>query len=85
MSHAQEKLWSKDFIIMSVINFLMLVIFYLLMVTIASFAVKDYHASASQAGLATGIYIIGTLFGRLGTGRFIDDFDRKKVLIIDLS
>lgn len=84
MSHAKEKLWSKDFVIMSIINFIILVIFYLLMVTIASFAVKEYHASTSQAGLVTGIYIIGTLIGRLGTGRVIDQFGRKKVLIIGL-
>ena len=84
MSNAKEKLWSKDFVIMSIINFVILVIFYLLMVTIASFAVKEYHASTSQAGLVTGIYIIGTLIGRLATGRVIDQFGRKKVLIIGL-
>ena len=84
MSNAKEKLWSKDFVIMSIINFVILVIFYLLMVTIASFAVKEYHASTSQAGLVTGIYIIGTLIGRLATGRVIDHFGRKKVLIIGL-
>lgn len=84
MSHAKEKLWTKDFIVMSLINFFILLIFYLLMVTIASFAVKDYHATTSQAGLVTGIYIIGTLIGRLGTGRVIDHFDRKHVLIVGL-
>lgn len=84
MSHAKGKLWTKDFVIMSIINFLIILIFYLLMVTIASFAVKEYHASPSQAGLVTGIYIIGTLIGRLATGRVIDQFDRKKVLIIGL-
>ncbi|WP_397536626.1 MFS transporter [Rummeliibacillus pycnus] len=84
MSNAKEKLWSKDFIIMSIINFIILVIFYLLMVTIASFAVKDYHATTSQAGLVTGIYIIGTLIGRLATGRIIDQVGRKRILIIGL-
>lgn len=84
MSLAKEKLWSKDFVIMSIINFLILVIFYLLMVTMASFAMKEYHASTSQAGLVTGIYIIGALIGRLATGRVIDQFGRKRILIIGL-
>ena len=51
MSNTSEKLWTKDFIIMSIINFIIMIIFYLLMVTMASYAVKEFHASVSQAGL----------------------------------
>nr|WP_281288171.1 MFS transporter [Kurthia sibirica] len=84
MKQGKEKLWTKQFINMAIINFLIIVIFYLLMVTIATFAVKDYHATVSQAGLVTGIYIIGTLLGRLFTGRVIDQIGRKKVLLFGL-
>lgn len=84
MKSSKEKLWSKEFILMSAINFLLIVIFYLLMVTIAEFAMQDYHATVSQAGLVTGIYIIGTLLGRLFTGRIIDQVGRKKVLLFGL-
>lgn len=62
----------------SITNFIVLLIFYLLMVTTSSFAVNEYHATASQAGLATGIYIVGTLIGRLFTGRYISTFGVKK-------
>ena len=68
----------------SITNFIVLLIFYLLMVTTSSFAVKEYHATASQAGLATGIYIVGTLIGRLFTGRFIGTVGVKKIVILGL-
>ena len=79
MSNAGEKLWTKDFIIMSIINFVIMIIFYLLMVTMASYAVKQFHASVSQAGLVAGIYIVGTLLGRIVTGRIINKVGTKKI------
>lgn len=84
MNNKNEKLWTKDFIMVSITNFIVLLIFYLLMVTTSSFAVNEYHASASQAGLATGIYIVGTLIGRLFTGRYIGSVGVKKILILGL-
>ncbi|WP_409974993.1 MFS transporter [Bacillus sp. Bva_UNVM-123] len=83
-TNTREKLWTKDFIIMSVINFNLMLIFYLLMVTMASFAVKEYHASVSQAGLVSGIYIVGALIGRVVTGRIIQKVGTKKILMVGL-
>ncbi|MFJ7933292.1 MFS transporter [Sporosarcina sp. NPDC096371] len=80
----KPKLWTKDFIVVSSINFLITLIFYLLMVTIAVYAVDKFNASTSQAGLVTGIFIIGTLIGRLFIGRYIDSIGRKRTLFIGL-
>lgn len=84
MQQTQPKLWTKDFIIVSSVNFFLTLIFYLLMVTIAVYAVDEYAATTSQAGLVTGIFIIGTLIGRLFIGRMIDTIGRKRMLIIGL-
>jgi MFS family permease len=35
-----------------------------------------------MAGLVVGIFIIGILFGRLGTGRVIEDIGSKRVLLV---
>ncbi len=77
----KTKLWTKDFIMLSIINFLTFLIHFLLFVTIASYAVTEFHAVTSQAGLVAGIFIIGALFGRLGTGSIIEDLGNRKVLI----
>jgi MFS family permease len=78
----RERLWTKNFIILNVINFFLMLVFYLLMVTIASYAVDKFHASTNIAGLAAGIFIIGILIGRLTTGRIIEDIGSKRILII---
>lgn len=80
----QSKLWTKDFIIISTINFLLTLVFYLLIVIMGSFAIERYDASVSAAGLVTGLFVVGTLIGRLFTGRVIDQVGRKKTLIIGL-
>ncbi len=50
------------------------------MVTIASYAVNKFHASTNTAGLVAGIFIIGALIGRLGTGRIIEALGSSNVL-----
>ncbi|WP_107923756.1 MFS transporter [Lysinibacillus parviboronicapiens] len=84
MEATRHKLWTKDFLIVSLINFTITLIFYLLMVTIAGYAVEQFGASTSTAGLVSSIFIIGTLFGRLGTGRIIGDWGSKKTLFCGL-
>ncbi|KAA9029919.1 MFS transporter [Niallia endozanthoxylica] len=80
----KPKLWTKDFIIVSSVNFLLTMVFYLLIVIIGIYAADKYHATASQAGLVTGIFIVGTLFGRLFIGRLIDSIGRKRTLFLGL-
>lgn len=80
----QEKIWTKDFIIVSFINFMAILMFYLLMVTIASFSIDTYGVSTSTAGLVSSIFIIGSLFGRLGAGRTIGKLGPSKMLWIGL-
>jgi MFS family permease len=78
----KEKLWTKDFTIMSIANFITFIVFLLLLVIIAPYAIDKFHASTSVAGLVAGIFIIGALIGRLGTGRIIEDIGSRKVLFV---
>jgi len=78
----RERLWTKDFVTVSVINFLVFLTHLILMVIIASYAVDKFHASEKIAGLVAGIFIIGILIGRLGAGRIIENKGSKRLLII---
>lgn len=67
---------------MSGVNFFVTLVFYLLIVIIGVYAVDEFDASTSQAGLVTGIFIVGSLIGRLLIGRFIESIGRRKTLFI---
>ena len=78
----KPKLWTKNFLIVSIANFFLYFTFYLLMVTITTFATEKFNASPSQAGLASGIFVIGILIARIFSGRYIDQVGWKKMLYI---
>ena len=82
---SKEKLWTKNFTIVSLINFLIVLVYFMLMVTIAGYAVERFDASTSVAGLVSSIFILGSLIGRLVTGRMIEGAGSKKTLVIGLS
>ncbi len=81
---AKPKLWTRDFILVSFINFVLIVVFYLLVVVIGSYAIEQLHASVSQSGLVVGMFIIGVLTGRLAVGQFIDRLGRKRSMLAGL-
>jgi len=84
MDKAKEALWTRSFVLDTLINFLVFLIYYLLIVIIAVVAKDNLHATASQAGLAVGIYIIGTVVARLLAGRFISILGCRKMLYLGL-
>ncbi|WP_025730127.1 MFS transporter [Atopobacter phocae] len=75
-----DKLFNKYFIGITLINFIVFLVYYLLMVIIAVIAQNTLQASLSQAGLASGIYILGTLIARLIIGKQLEVFGRRLVL-----
>lgn len=80
----KPKLWTKDFIFVSTINFFLTLFFYLLMVTIVVYADHEFQASTSDAGLVAGIFVIGVLAGRLLAGRYVAQIGTRKLLFIGL-
>ncbi|MBN2443830.1 MAG: MFS transporter [Spirochaetales bacterium] len=76
------RLWTKNFITVTAVNFLIYIVFYLLMVLITTYAVDTFHASTGMAGLVSGIFIFGILTGRLGTGHLVEMMGSRNLLII---
>lgn len=80
-SNQNANLWSKNFVIVSVINFLLMTIYYMLLVTIGNYVVETFHVSPSLAGLVVGIMILGSLVGRFVTGYLIELIGCRIVLL----
>lgn len=76
----ENKLLNRHFVSITILNFIVYMVYYLFTVIIAFIATKQLGASTSQAGLATGIYILGTLIARLIFGKQLEVFGRKLVL-----
>lgn len=83
--NSQAPLWTRNFILVSAINFQLVLTFYLLVVVIVGYAVSELAATTAQAGLVSGLFIVGTLIGRLLVGNFLEKFGRKTSLIVGLT
>lgn len=81
----KSQLWTMNFFIDSMTNLFVYLSYYLLMVTIAVYAMDNLQASPSQAGLASGIFILGGLVARIFAGRVIDRVGRKNTLYFGLT
>lgn len=79
-SKSNEKLFNKGFITVTLINFVIFLVYYCFVVITAKYAKSELGASTAQAGLATGIYIIGTLIARLYIGKKLELIGRKRIL-----
>lgn len=76
MSH----LFSRNFWMITGINFILYCVYMLLMVILVEYSVQDLHASDSMAGLIAGIYIFSGFLGRLWAGRYSMKFSLLKLL-----
>lgn len=74
-------LWTRDFLIVAGVNFFLALVFYMLIVVVGAYAIEAYGSTLSEAGLVAGIFVIGTLSGRLVIGQLIDVIGRKRTLI----
>lgn len=80
----QPKLWTKDYLILAFVNFFVALNYYLLIVVMSVFAMDHFASSPSQAGFASSIFVIGTLFARLFSGSAIERIGRRKLLYVGL-
>ncbi|MFA1819745.1 MFS transporter [Virgibacillus oceani] len=76
--------WTKDFILVSVSNFLLFISFYMLMVVMAVYSVENFHASESEAGFAASIFVLGAVLVRPIAGKIINAVGKKKLLVMGL-
>ena len=80
-----HKLWTKDFLLIAFTNLFIFLCFYSLMVTLTVYTMDKFHTSASIAGLASSIFVIGAVFVRPFAGKRIALIGPKKLLVASLS
>lgn len=76
----KEPLWTKNFISLSVANGLIYMVFYLLMMVVATYSMEILHTTPSQAGLIAGVFLLAALLARLFTGRYIEIIGKNKLV-----
>lgn len=84
-TESERRLWSKDFILALVICIFLSFVFYLLVTSMAEYAVTRFAASDTVAGFTASAFVVGALIARIFTGAFLDVVGRYRVLIVSLG
>ena len=78
------RLWTRDFVFIAATTFFVAMTFYLLMTTMAVYAIERFAASESLAGLSAGMFVIGALVSRVLAGKYMEVIGRKRLLYASL-
>ncbi|MDO5536092.1 MAG: MFS transporter [Desulfovibrionaceae bacterium] len=76
---------SRNFAVITLVNFLVMVVYYLIFVTITAYARATFHLSLSLSGLSSGLLIIGCLAGRFFTGSLLPVLGLRPALFAGLG
>ncbi|MCS7463949.1 MFS transporter [Paenibacillus doosanensis] len=85
MQQQEQALWSRNFITICVCSFFIFMTFYILAVTLPAFVLDDLHGSKQQIGLVTTVFIIAAVIFRPLTGKWLDEVNRKKLILVSLA
>jgi MFS family permease len=80
----KPKLWTKDFINISLSNFFLFLTFYILLVTLPIYALQEFDSNASQTGLMTTVFLLSAIISRPLAGQWLERGSNKKVLLTAL-
>lgn len=85
MDNANNRLWTRSYILNNVTCFIINVSYYMLMVVMTDYAVSRLGATLSMAGLATGAFIVGALLARIFMGGQIERIGLKRSAYLGLT
>ena len=83
MTQPKVKLWTKDFVLIIVINFLVF-LNHLMILSTFPFYVEHLGGSEAASGLAAALFSIVAVFCRPVIGWMLDTGKRKAILLIGL-
>ena len=81
MNMEPVRLWTKNFVLCTFVNFLLMLNYYLLITVMTKYAVETYGVGSGLAGLTASIFVIGTLAARLFAGSRLEQIGHKRLVL----
>ncbi|MFK7694991.1 MFS transporter [Paenibacillus sp. HJGM_3] len=80
----KDRLWSRDFVTISLSHFFIFMTFYILVVTLPQFVLDELHGSKQSIGLVITLFVITAVISRPLTGKWLEETNRRNLLNISL-
>lgn len=76
-----EKLWTKDFISITIINFFIFLVFYILLTVLPLYLVGTFHAGTDKVGLVIAFFLAAAILIRPFAGQWVSKGSQKKIFM----
>jgi MFS family permease len=80
----QQKIWNKDFILLTLANFLICITYYSLISSLPIYLAESLHANKSAIGIIIASYFIASIIIRPFSGYALDKWGRKSIYLTAL-
>ena len=80
-----QPLITPAFVLAWLVNFSQYLVFYLLVTTMALYAVREFAAGDAASGFASSSFVVGATVARLVTGFIVDRLGRRRVMLAALA
>lgn len=77
----KEKLWTKDFITITVVNFIVFTVFFVYLSILPLYMVGTLHETTSNVGLVITLFFVAAILIRPFAGQWLSKGSQKKILI----
>lgn len=84
LTQTSQQLWTRDFILMSIVNLFLAASSFMLIPTLPIYASKVLGANQSEIGYIVGLYTFSALFIRPFVGIGLDTIGRKPIYLLGL-
>lgn len=77
----RDKLWTKDFILITVISFFIFFAFYILIAVLPLYLVDSLKVGADKVGLVVTLFLLAAILVRPFSGQWVSKYSQKKILV----
>ncbi len=81
---SSEKIFTRNFALLFVANFIVVAVYFLLMTTMATYAIQHFGTDGSTAGLVASIFLIGGVAGRIISARYSGFLGLRRMTVMAL-
>nr|WP_320025070.1 MFS transporter [uncultured Acetobacterium sp.] len=77
-----DKLWTKDFVMITIISFLTFLVFYVLLAGLPLYLAGTLQIGIDKVGLVITLFLLAAILIRPFAGQWVSSFSQKKLLIL---
>lgn len=81
---SRPKLWTRDFLGISLSSFFLFLPFYILMITLPIYTINDLGGNKAEVGLIVTLFLIAAVVIRPFTGKLLDVYGKREMLYFSL-